>query len=117
MWNTIKKAVHNSAVAACGKQTEKMNNDWYNENAMKLEPFMEAKHQALQAYKDQPSRTTLATLRAARNQARSMVRECVNAYWNRLDSSIQQASDTGHVKAMFNGIKRAVGPSIAQMPH
>jgi len=94
-----------------------MNNDWYSENAVKLEPFIGAKRQALHAHKDQPSKTTLSTLRSARNQARAIVQECVNDYGNKLSSSIQQASDTGNVKVMLNGIKKLLVPPSQKPPH
>ena len=80
----------------------------------KLDPFIQAKRKALQPYKDRPTQANLSVLQSARNQAKSKVRECVNDYWSNLCSAVQQASDTGNINAMYDGIKKAVGPTISK---
>ena len=53
-------------------------------------------------------------LQSARNQAKSKIRECVNDYWSNLCSAVQQASDTGNIKAMYDSIIKAVGLTISK---
>ena len=66
----------------------------------------------MQAYKDRPTQANLSVLQSARNQAKYKVKECVNDYWSNLCSAVQHASDTGNIKATYDGIKKAVGPTI-----
>ena len=111
LWNNIKTATHSAAISAFGKKKDQQN-DWNTENSEKLEPFVQAKRKALQAYKDRP--TQLSVLQSARDQDNSKVRECVNDYWSNLCSAVQQASDTRNIKAMYDGIKKAVDPTISK---
>ena len=80
----------------------------------KLDPFVQAKRKALQAYKDRPTQANLSVLQSARKQVKSEVKACVNDYWSNLCSAVQQASDTGNIKAMYDGIKKAVGSTISK---
>ncbi|XP_063586343.1 uncharacterized protein LOC134763723 [Penaeus indicus] len=66
------------------------------------------------AHKELPSQSTLDHLRSVSNCVRSTVKDCVNQYWSELSTSIQQAADTSNIKAMYDGIKKAVGPSLAK---
>ena len=58
-----------------------------------------------------PSPATFHTLRSARSDVQKEVRACINRYWTDLFRTIQHATDTGNVKGMYNGIKRASGPN------
>ena len=40
----------------------------------------------------------------------------VYEYWTDLCRNIQQAVDTGNVKGMYDGIKKATGPSVKKQP-
>ena len=51
-------------------------------------------------------------LRAARSIAQGIARRCANIFWLQLCESIQTASDCGNIRGMFDGIKRAVGPTV-----
>ena len=108
----MKNATLLTALGAFGKRKGSQHNDWYHANSARLDPFIEAKHTALQAYKDMLSPATLNTLRSARNDVQKEVRACTNEYWTDLCRTIQQAADTGNVKGMYEGIKKATGPSI-----
>ena len=41
-----------------------------------------------------------------------MVRICINEYWIDFCKTIQQASDTGNIKGMYDGIKKTIGPNM-----
>ena len=49
-----------------------------------------------------------------RSNVQCEVRLCINEYWSGLSSNIQQAADTGNIKSMFEGIKKATGPRISK---
>ena len=115
-WENVKKATLHAALSAFGKRKGSQQNDWYLANSARLDPFIEAKCTAVQAYKDMPSPATLNTLRSARSDVQKEVRACINEYWTDLCRTIQQAADTGNVKGMYNGIKKATGPSIKNSP-
>ena len=116
-WENMKNATLLTALSAFGKREGPQQNDWYHSNSARLDPFIEAKHTALQAYKDMPSPATLNTLRSARSDIQKEVTACINEYWTDLCRTIQQAADIGNVKGMYNGIKKATGPSIEKQPH
>ena len=111
-WKNVKNATLLTALGAFGKRKGSQQNDWYHTNSARLDPFIEAKCTALQAYKGIPSAATLNTLKSARNDVQKEVRACTNEYWTDLCRTIQQAADTGNVKGMYEGIKKATGPSI-----
>ena len=115
-WENVKNATLLTALSAFGKRKGSQQNDWYHANSARLDPFIEAKQTALQAYKDMPSQATLNTLRSARSDVQKEVRACINQFWTNLCRTIQQAADTGNVKGMYDGIKKATGPSIKNSP-
>ena len=43
-------------------------------------------------------------------------RQCANDYWLQLYSQIQIAVGTGNIKAMYDGIKQALGPTLKKLP-
>ena len=111
-WENVKNVTILTALSAFGKRKGSQQNDWYHSNSPRLDPFIEADHTAGQAYKDMPSPATLNTLQSARSDVQKEVRACINESWTDLCRTIQQAADTGNVKGMQNGIKKATGPSI-----
>jgi len=113
-WDNLKTAIHTAALNAFGKKMGGQKNDWYVANSARLDPLIASKRKALQAYKNNPSPKSLQTLRSARSSVQKTVRTCVNNYWSDLCSNIQQAADTGNIKAMFEGIKKATGPSVSK---
>lgn len=110
-WDNLKTATHTTALDTFGKKKGTAQKDWFEANSELLLPLVENKRKALQAYKDNPSTETLNSLRSARSVVQKTVRSCANDHWTDLCQSIQQASDTGNIKAMYDGIKKAVGPS------
>ena len=85
---------------------------WTDKWKRKLEPVIDAKRSALITFKRDPSQTNKTALRAARNVAQQTARHCANNYWLQLCDSIQTSSDTGNTRGMYDGIKKATGPTI-----
>ena len=106
-WENVKNATLLAALSAFGNRKGSQQNDWYHTNSARLGPFTEAY---------MPSPATLNTLRSARSDVQKEVRACINEYWTNLCRTIQQAADTGNVKCMYDGIKKATGPSIKTAP-
>ena len=88
------------------------NTDWYEANITLMEPVIDATRSALINFKRYPSQRNKTTLRAARNKVQQTARHCANNYWLQLCQSIQTSSDTGNIRGMYDGIKKATGPTI-----
>jgi len=110
-WSHIRDFIYNSAMDTFGKR-ERQNPDWFEAGIAELEPAIEAKRAALINHKREPSVKSLAALRKARNDAQRIVRRCANDYWINLCESIQLSADCGNIRGMYEGMKKAFGPSI-----
>ena len=66
-WENVKNATLVTALSAFGKREGSQKNYWFHSNSARLDPLIEAKHTAMQAYKDMPSPATLNTLRSAKS--------------------------------------------------
>ncbi|KAI0208445.1 hypothetical protein LSAT2_006872 [Lamellibrachia satsuma] len=113
-WNTLSNTIYNAAITAFGKR-ERPNQDWYNANLHVMVPIIETKREALLAYKHNPCEKTLSALRSARSIAQRTARRCANDYWLKLCESIQNSADCGNIRGMYDGIKKAVGPTVRKM--
>jgi len=113
-WDNLKSTMYSTALQAFGKKKGGQRNDWYDSNSARLDPLIASKRKALQVYKDKPSAASLQALRSTRSNVQREVRLCINEYWSGLSSNIQQAADTGNIKSMFEGIKKATGPRISK---
>ncbi|XP_066302904.1 uncharacterized protein [Branchiostoma lanceolatum] len=69
------------------------------------------KNVLLTQYKRTPSERNLHVLRAARNKVKQTARRCANEYWSKLSEDIHIAAITGNIRGMYDGIKRALGPT------
>ena len=76
-----------------------------------MQPLIEEKRAALRKNKKCPTRLTGNALKAARRKCQRKARQCANNYWLNLASQIQVAADTGNIRAMYEGIKKATGPN------
>ena len=76
-----------------------------------MTPVIEAKRTALVEYKRSPSERNLQIVRAARSKVQQTARRCGNEYWTQLSEDIQTAVITGNIKGMYDGIKKALGPT------
>ena len=77
-----------------------------------MEPVIGAKRSALTTFKRDPSQTNQTALRAARNKAQQTARHCANNYWLQLCQSIQKSSDTGNIRGIYDGTKKATDRTI-----
>ena len=112
-WNHIREAVFQTALDVFGRR-ERKSADWFEAGTAELEPAIAAKRAALLAHKKDPSTKTLAALRAARSDAQRIARRCANDYWLNLCQDIQLSADVGNVRGMYEGIKKAFGPSAVK---
>ena len=76
-----------------------------------MEPVITAKRTALLKYKQCPSKQNLEDLKTARNTVQLTATCCANKYLVQLCTEIQTCSDTGNIRGMFEGIKKATGPT------
>ena len=111
-WENMKNATLFAVLNTFGKKEGSQQNDWYHSNSARPDSLIEAKCIALQAYKDKSSPESLNTLRSTRSDIQKDIRACINEYWTNLCRTIQQAVDTGNVKGMYDGIKKATGPRV-----
>ena len=107
----MRNAVYETSIEAFGKK-ERKSNDWFEAKIQELEPAIEAKRATLLEEKRNPTKKTKAAHKAACSNAQRIARKCANDYWTDLCSSIQSAADFGNVRGMYEGMKKAFGPSI-----
>ena len=112
-WLHIRDTIYNTSLAVLGRK-ERKNADWFEAHWVTMNPVTETKRKALLAYKASPGPDTLKCLRNARNTARKTARFCANTYWVELCKSIQSAADQGDIKQMYEGIKKATGPTTSK---
>ena len=108
--------MYTSAIDSYGKKEQK-SADWYEAHWEEMEPVTEAKRKAYLAYKAKPSPSTLEALRATRKKAQQTAHHCANTYWLNLCTSIQTAAQTGNTRGMYEGIKKATGPTPTRPLH
>ncbi|XP_047482493.1 uncharacterized protein LOC125034636 [Penaeus chinensis] len=109
-WQSLKSAMHSCALATFGRNKTK-SSDWFETKSKILNPVIVKKRQMQCVYNKHPSRENLYKLRQARNEAKQMVRRCANDYWMELSQRIENASATGNIRAMYEGITTATGPT------
>ena len=112
-WSHIRDAIYNSAMDTFGKR-ERQNPDWFEAGIAEFEPAITAKREAVLSYKKEPSEKTLAALRKARSDVQRITRRYANNYWLNLYQSIQLFADCGNIRAMYDGMKKAFGPSATK---
>ena len=113
-WSDLRDSIYDSAIHAFGKK-KRENTDWFDANWDEMKPVTEAKRKALLAYKEKPTPDTLHALKTAKMHAQRVARQCANTYWLNLCSSIQSAADMGNAKAMYENIKKAIGPTTSKV--
>ena len=109
-WCLLRDTIHSTALSIFGKK-ERRNPDRYDESLPVMEPAISAKRDALKKYKREPSNNNLASLRKAGNEAQRTASYCANQYWLNLCHSIQEAADKGNRRGVYEGMKKALGPS------
>ena len=77
-----------------------------------MPPVIEATLAVLAAeYKRLPSERSLQAHRAAGNKVQQTVRRYADEYCQQPSNDIQTAAVTGNIRGMYEGIKKAVGPT------
>ena len=110
-WEALRDTMYCTALATFGKRSSK-SHDWFKAKSTVMTTVTEAKRAALAQYKRAPSERNLQILRIARSKAQQTARLCANEYWTELSENIQSAAITGNIRKMYNGIKKAVGPTL-----
>ena len=109
-WQHLQQSIHKAAMKVFGKKTHKTQ-DWFEAKTSELTPVLDAKRTALKKFKASPCEKNLQILKSARSKAQSTARRCANEYWQELSANIQVASYCGNIKGMYDGIKKALGPT------
>ncbi|XP_014784350.1 uncharacterized protein LOC106879351 [Octopus bimaculoides] len=109
-WNYIREASYTTSIDTFG-MSERQNPDWFSAVLSELEPVIEAKRTTLMQCKSDSSTKSHQELRKARNNTQLTARRCANRYWQEVCQSIQSAADSGDIRAMYAGLKKALGPS------
>jgi len=86
-------------------------NDWFDAKSREMTPVIDAKRTALVEFKRSPNEKSLQALRAVRSKVQKTARRCANEYWQQLSGAIQSAAASGNIRGMYEGIKRALGPT------
>ena len=109
-WDHLRDTIHGTAFSVFGRKQGRTK-DWFEANATELNTVIEEKRAALMEHKRQPTQSTLQALREARGKVQRTARRCANDYWIQLCESIQLAADTGNIRGLYDGIKKAIGPT------
>ena len=109
-WEILRDTMHRTSLATFGRKTSKTH-DWFNEKSTEMRPVIEAKRTALIVYKQSPSERNLQILRAARGKVQQTARRCAKAYWTQHSRDIQTAAIKGNIRGMYDGIRKALGPT------
>ena len=110
LWEHLRDTVHSTALQVFGKKKGKTQ-DWFEANSSTLLPLIEKRRLALVEYKRLPNQRNLQLVRDARNEVQKSARRCANDFWLELCRGIQTAVDTGNIRGMYEGIKKATGPT------
>ena len=113
-WGQLRDSIYISASLAFGRKKPK-SQDWFEVKASNLTPLLEEKRAALLAHKQNPNPATQQALKSAHSQAQRSARRCANDYWLELWSNIQCSADSGNIRGVYNGIKKALGPPWNQL--
>ena len=110
-WEALRDTMYVTALATFGKKSSK-SHDWFEAKSTVMTPVVEAKRAALAEYKHTPSERNLQIFRITRSKAQQTARRCANEHWTELSESIQSATITRNIKGMYDGIKKALGPTL-----
>ena len=107
---TMQETVYKQAKDTFGTKKEP-SKDWFEDNMEMLRPILEKKRNALVSHKNNPDIFSKQQLKEACKNSKRSSRRCANDYWINLSQDIQKAADTGNIRGIYEGIKKAVGPA------
>ncbi|XP_014788680.1 craniofacial development protein 2-like [Octopus bimaculoides] len=114
MWNNMKSAIYGSASRAFG--TDRLSKeDCIEANASILMPLLEKERKIFIKHNRKPTESTKQQLRAAKSNLQKETRKCANQYWDKLCLEIQQASDMGNIRKMYEKIGVAIGLTVSKV--
>ena len=93
-----------------GKNTS-TTHDWFDAKSSEMRPVIEAERTILMEYKRSPSERNRQIIRAVRSKVQQTASRCANEYWTQLSQDTQTAAITGNIRGMYDGIKKALGPT------
>ncbi|XP_033120196.1 uncharacterized protein LOC117119470 [Anneissia japonica] len=112
VWNTISSTIYNKTAEKTFGKNRKINKDWFRAHSAEMIPVIEAKNAAYLTHNLNPTVGTFKELKLAKAVVQKTARYCANQYWIKLCEEIQTASDKGDLRTMYEGIKKAIGPTI-----
>ena len=112
-WDHIREATYTCAFETFGKR-ERTSPDWFEAGRDEIAPAVNSKRSALLVYKRDPCEKKLTALREARSNTQRIARQCANRYCQDLCQNIQQAADSGNIRAMYERMKKAFDPNIVK---
>ena len=110
-WTYLRDTIYSCALETFGTK-KRRNKDWYEASAEKIEPFLERKRDSMLKLKANANHSNKTEHQRLRNEAQRAARQCANEYYTKLSEKIQQASDTGNIRAMYEGINQVIGKQI-----
>ena len=110
-WEALPDTKYRIALATFGKRSSK-SHDWFEAKSTVMTPVIEAKRATLAEYKCAPSERNHQILRIVRSNAQQTARRCANEYWTELSENTQSTAITGNIMGMYDGIKKALGPTL-----
>ena len=113
-WSHLRNTIHDIAFSVFGKKTRK-SPDWVEANSTVLTALTEKRCAAALDYKQNPSQASLQTLMSARNEVQRTARRCANDFWLQLGESNRHAADTGNTAGVYDGTKKAIGPTVSKI--
>ena len=97
-WANMRNTIYDTAMGVLGKK-QCINIDWFEANSSILTPAVKERRKAHLKYKNSPNQQTLSTYKNARSQVQRLARQGANKYWLKLCQNIQQAADSGNIRA------------------
>ena len=113
VWKKLRDNIVDTSMETLGR-SKRPKNDWFEENLAIMQPLIETKREAFLRHKKEPTVLNQVRLREAKEEVRNAARSCANEYWNVLCRQIQLDADSGNVQGMYQGMRRAFGPSIVK---
>ena len=108
-WNILKKSIKDASLSAFGRLDRKQPN-WFAEFVQELRPLVEHKRHARLEYSARLTRARLNELPEAKRALQREARNKYKKYVTDLSCKIQIASNIDDIRAMYEGIKRVIGP-------
>ena len=108
-WTTLQETIYKEAKETFGTRNNS-SQDWFEADYEHLSPILEKKREALVKHKNNPTSSSKQHLERTTKDARKSARKSANKYWKGLSQNMQRAADTGNVRGVYEGMKKAIGP-------